>query len=51
MNVNDARQVVYRRKKKRRSFEQSSHQALFEEMKKTCEAHIKRKIDAEFARR
>jgi hypothetical protein len=38
MNANDARQVVCRRKKERRFFEQSSHQILFEKMKK----HVKR---------
>jgi hypothetical protein len=38
MNANDARQVVRRRDKERRSFEQSSHRALFEKMKK----HVKR---------
>jgi hypothetical protein len=38
MNASDARQVVCRRKKKRRSFEQSFHQAFFERMKK----HVKR---------
>jgi hypothetical protein len=38
MNANDARQVVRRRKRECRSFEQSSHRVLFEEMKK----HVKR---------
>jgi hypothetical protein len=38
MNASDARQIVCRRKKERRFFEQSFHQALFEEMKK----HVKR---------
>jgi hypothetical protein len=38
MNASDARQVVRRRKRERRSFEQSSHQALSEKMKK----HMKR---------
>jgi hypothetical protein len=38
MNASDARQVVRRRDRKRRSFEQSSHRALFERMKK----HVKR---------
>jgi hypothetical protein len=38
MNASDARQIVCRRKRRRRSFEQSSHQALFERMKK----HVKR---------
>jgi hypothetical protein len=38
MNANDAHQIVRKRKKERRSFEQSFHRALFEEMKK----HVKR---------
>jgi hypothetical protein len=38
MNASDARQVVRRRNRERRSFEQSSHQALSERMKK----HVKR---------
>jgi hypothetical protein len=38
MNASDARQVICRRKRKRRSFEQSFYQALFERMKK----HVKR---------
>jgi hypothetical protein len=38
MNANDARQIIRRRKKERRSFEQKSHRVLFEEMKK----HVKR---------
>jgi hypothetical protein len=38
MNANNARQVICRRERERRSFEQSSHQALFEKMKK----HVKR---------
>jgi hypothetical protein len=38
MNASDARQIVRRRDKERRSFEQSSHRALFERMKK----HVKR---------
>jgi poly-D-alanine transfer protein DltD len=38
MNANDARQVVRRRDRKRRSFEQNSHQVFFERMKK----HVKR---------
>jgi hypothetical protein len=38
MNASDARQVVCRRKRKRRSFEQSFLQALSEKMKK----HVKR---------
>jgi hypothetical protein len=37
MNANDARQVICRRERRRRSLEQSSHQALFEKMKK----HVK----------
>jgi hypothetical protein len=37
MNANDARQIVRRRKKERRSFEQSFHRAFFERMKK----HVK----------
>jgi hypothetical protein len=38
MNASDARQIVRRRDRRRRSFEQSSHRALFEKMKK----HVKR---------
>jgi hypothetical protein len=38
MNASDARQIIYRRKKERRLFEQSFYQALFEKMKK----HVKR---------
>jgi hypothetical protein len=38
MNANDARQVVCKRKRKRRLFKQNSHQVLFEKMKK----HVKR---------
>jgi hypothetical protein len=38
MNANDARQIVRRRKRKRRLFEQNSHRALFKQMKK----HVKR---------
>jgi hypothetical protein len=38
MNASDARQVVCRRKRRRRLLEQSSHQALSERMKK----HVKR---------
>ncbi len=38
MNANDARQVVCRRKRKRRFFEQNFHRALLEKMKK----HVKR---------
>jgi hypothetical protein len=38
MNASDARQIVCRQKRERRSFEQNSHQALFERMKK----HVKR---------
>jgi hypothetical protein len=38
MNASNARQIVCRRKKERRSFEQSFHQVLFERMKK----HVKR---------
>jgi hypothetical protein len=38
MNANDARQIICRQKRERRFFEQSSHQALFERMKK----HVKR---------
>jgi hypothetical protein len=38
MNASDARQVVRRRERERRSFEKSSHRALFERMKK----HVKR---------
>jgi hypothetical protein len=38
MNANDARQIVCRRKRERRFFEQSFHQALSEKMKK----HVKR---------
>jgi hypothetical protein len=38
MNASDARQVICRRKKERRSFEQSFYQAFFEKMKK----HVKR---------
>jgi hypothetical protein len=38
MNTNDARQVVCRRKKRRRFLEQSFHQVFFEKMKK----HVKR---------
>jgi hypothetical protein len=38
MNASDARQVVCRRKRERRFLEQSSHQDLFERMKK----HVKR---------
>ncbi len=38
MNANDARQAVRRRDRERRSFEQSSHRALSERMKK----HVKR---------
>jgi uncharacterized protein Yka (UPF0111/DUF47 family) len=37
MNANDARQIVRRRKKERRFFEQSFHRAFFERMKK----HVK----------
>jgi hypothetical protein len=43
MNANDARQVVRRRDKRRRSFEQSSHRALSEKMKK----HVKRILNEE----
>jgi predicted glycoside hydrolase/deacetylase ChbG (UPF0249 family) len=38
MNASDARQVICRRKRERRSLEQSSYQALSERMKK----HVKR---------
>jgi hypothetical protein len=38
MNASDARQVICRRKRERRSFEQSSYQVLSERMKK----HVKR---------
>jgi hypothetical protein len=38
MNASDARQAVRRRDRRRRSFEQSSHRALSEEIKK----HVKR---------
>jgi hypothetical protein len=38
MNASDARQAVYKQKRKRRSFKQSFHQILFERMKK----HVKR---------
>jgi hypothetical protein len=38
MNASNARQIICRRKRERRSFEQSSHQALSERMKK----HVKR---------
>jgi hypothetical protein len=38
MNASDARQVIRRRKRKRRSFEQSSNRAFSERMKK----HVKR---------
>jgi hypothetical protein len=38
MNENDARQIVCKRKRERRFFEQNSHQTLFERMKK----HVKR---------
>jgi uncharacterized membrane protein YgaE (UPF0421/DUF939 family) len=38
MNANDARQIVRRRDRERRSFEQSSHRAFSEKMKK----HVKR---------
>jgi fructose-1,6-bisphosphatase len=38
MNASDARQVICRREKKRRSLEQSSYQAFSERMKK----HVKR---------
>jgi hypothetical protein len=38
MNASDARQIVRRRKKRRRFLEQSFHRALFEKMKK----HVKR---------
>ncbi len=38
MNASDARQVVRRRDKRRRSFEQNSHRVLSERMKK----HVKR---------
>jgi hypothetical protein len=38
MNASDARQVICRREKERRSFEQSFYQVLFERMKK----HVKR---------
>jgi hypothetical protein len=38
MNASNARQIVRRRDRERRSFEQNFHQALFEEMKK----HVKR---------
>jgi hypothetical protein len=38
MNANDARQILCKRKKRRRFLEQSSHQAFSEEMKK----HVKR---------
>jgi hypothetical protein len=37
MNVNDVYQVIFKRKKKRRFFEQSFHQVLFEKRKK----HVK----------
>jgi hypothetical protein len=37
MNASDARQVICRRERERRSFEQSSHQVLSEKMKK----HVK----------
>jgi hypothetical protein len=39
----DARQIVCKRKKKRRFFEQSFHQVLFEKMKK----HVKRILNEE----
>jgi hypothetical protein len=38
MNANNARQVVCKRDKERRLFEQNSHQTFFEKMKK----HVKR---------
>jgi hypothetical protein len=38
MNASDARQVICRRKRKRRFFEQSSYQVFSERMKK----HVKR---------
>jgi lipopolysaccharide export LptBFGC system permease protein LptF len=38
MNANDARQAARKRDRKRRSFEQSSHRAFSEKMKK----HVKR---------
>jgi hypothetical protein len=38
MNASDARQVICRRERERRFLEQSSYQALSEEMKK----HVKR---------
>jgi lipopolysaccharide export LptBFGC system permease protein LptF len=38
MNANDARQIVRKRKKKRRFLEQNSHRAFSERMKK----HVKR---------
>jgi hypothetical protein len=38
MNASDARQIVRRRNKERRFFEQSFHRVLFEKMKK----HVKR---------
>jgi hypothetical protein len=38
MNASDARQVICRRERERRSFEQNFHQILFEKMKK----HVKR---------
>jgi lantibiotic modifying enzyme len=40
---NDARQIVRRRKKKRRFLEQSFHRAFFENMKK----HVKRILNEE----
>jgi hypothetical protein len=45
MNASDARQAVRRRDRKRRLFEQSSHRALSERMKK----HVKRISDEESA--
>jgi hypothetical protein len=41
MNANNARQIVRRRKKKRRFLEQSFHRAFFEKMKK----HVKRVLN------
>jgi hypothetical protein len=43
MNANDAHQIVRERERKRRSFEQSSHRAFFEKMKK----HVKRILNKE----
>jgi lipopolysaccharide export LptBFGC system permease protein LptF len=43
MNASDARQAVRKRDRRRRSFEQNSHRALSERMKK----HVKRISDEE----